>query len=87
MNQRRTLRFYDKETFPKRVLEDCIRAAGTAPSGKGCRPKAIGAHTEPWSYVVVEDANTKKALREAVEEEEKVNYGTFFIIICCIFSE
>lgn len=38
---------------------------GTAPSG---------AHTEPWTYVVVADPEVKQKIREIVEEEEKINY-------------
>lgn len=39
--------------------------AGTAPSG---------AHTEPWTFVVVSDADTKHQVRLIVEEEEEMNY-------------
>lgn len=39
--------------------------AGTAPSG---------AHTEPWTFVVVSDAETKHQIRLIVEEEEEMNY-------------
>lgn len=38
---------------------------GTAPSG---------AHTEPWTFVVVADAQTKSEIRRIVEEEEEINY-------------
>lgn len=38
---------------------------GTAPSG---------AHTEPWTFVVVSDMAVKEKIREIVEEEEKLNY-------------
>lgn len=38
---------------------------GTAPSG---------AHTEPWTFVVVSDPETKHKIRLIVEEEEEVNY-------------
>jgi iodotyrosine deiodinase len=44
MNGRRTLRFFSDKKIPKAVIENIIRTAGTAPSG---------AHTEPWTYVVV----------------------------------
>ena len=33
-----------------------------------------GAHTEPWTYVVVEDAEVKEKVREIVVEEEERNY-------------
>ncbi|XP_027458803.1 iodotyrosine deiodinase 1 isoform X2 [Zalophus californianus] len=38
---------------------------GTAPSG---------AHTEPWTFVVVKDMDMKHKIREIIEEEEEVNY-------------
>jgi iodotyrosine deiodinase len=44
MNGRRTLRFFSDEKIPKTVIENIVLTAGTAPSG---------AHTEPWTYVVV----------------------------------
>lgn len=38
---------------------------GTAPSG---------AHTEPWTFVVVKDPDTKHKIREIIEGEEEINY-------------
>lgn len=38
---------------------------GTSPSG---------AHTEPWTFVVVQDPYLKHKIREIVEEEEEINY-------------
>lgn len=38
---------------------------GTSPSG---------AHTEPWTFVVVQDPDLKHKIREIVEEEEEINY-------------
>ena len=38
---------------------------GTAPSG---------AHTEPWTFVVVSDPKMKNQIRLIVEEEEEMNY-------------
>lgn len=38
---------------------------GTSPSG---------AHTEPWTFVVVSNAETKSRIREIVESEEETNY-------------
>ncbi|XP_042359931.1 iodotyrosine deiodinase 1 isoform X1 [Plectropomus leopardus] len=65
MNQRRTVRFISPEPVPREVIDNVIRTAGTAPSG---------AHTEPWTFVVVSDAETKHKIRLIVEEEEEVNY-------------
>jgi iodotyrosine deiodinase len=44
MNGRRTLRFFREDKIPQVVIDNIILAAGTSPSG---------AHTEPWTYVVV----------------------------------
>ncbi|XP_071398493.1 iodotyrosine deiodinase isoform X2 [Centroberyx affinis] len=65
MNQRRSVRFISSEPVPRDVIDNVIRTAGTAPSG---------AHTEPWTFVVVSDPETKHQIRLIVEEEEEVNY-------------
>ncbi|XP_071335133.1 iodotyrosine deiodinase isoform X2 [Trachinotus anak] len=65
MNQRRSVRFISPEPVPREVMDNVIRTAGTAPSG---------AHTEPWTFVVVSDTETKHQIRLIVEEEEEVNY-------------
>ncbi|XP_065141269.1 iodotyrosine deiodinase [Paramisgurnus dabryanus] len=65
MNLRRSVRFISPEPVPREVINNVILAAGTAPSG---------AHTEPWTFVVVSDADVKHKIREIVEEEEEINY-------------
>lgn len=65
MNARRTVRFFSTDPIPADVIRNIIRTAGTAPSG---------AHTEPWTYVVVSDPEMKKKIRDIVEEEEHINY-------------
>ncbi|XP_045916759.1 iodotyrosine deiodinase 1 [Micropterus dolomieu] len=65
LNQRRSVRFISPEPVPREVIDNVIRTAGTAPSG---------AHTEPWTFVVVSDPETKHKIRLIVEEEEEVNY-------------
>jgi len=65
MNCRRSIRFFDPEPYPLKIVMNCIAAAGTAPSG---------AHCQPWFFVVVRSAEKKAAIRAAVEEEEKKNY-------------
>ena len=64
--RRRTVREYSSRPVPRRVLEECIRAAGTAPSG---------ANHQPWHFVVVTDAETKSRIRVAAEEEERAFYN------------
>jgi nitroreductase len=47
------------------VIEECLRAAGTAPSG---------AHMQPWHFAVVSDATLKGRIRAAAEREEHEFY-------------
>ncbi|XP_077005359.1 iodotyrosine deiodinase 1 [Tamandua tetradactyla] len=65
LNKRRSIRFLSNEQVPMEVIDNVIRAAGTAPSG---------AHTEPWTFVVVKDPDMKHKIREIIEEEEEINY-------------
>ncbi|AWP19907.1 putative iodotyrosine dehalogenase 1 isoform 4 [Scophthalmus maximus] len=65
MNQRRSVRFISPEPVPREVIDIVIRTAGTSPSG---------AHTEPWTFIVVSDAEVKHQIRLIVEEEEEMNY-------------
>ncbi|XP_007516062.1 iodotyrosine deiodinase 1 [Erinaceus europaeus] len=65
LNQRRSVRFISNEQVPMEVIDNVIKTAGTAPSG---------AHTEPWTFVVVKDSDMKHKIREIIEEEEEVNY-------------
>ncbi|XP_028175611.1 iodotyrosine deiodinase 1, partial [Ostrinia furnacalis] len=66
MAERRTVRAFSPEPIPDGVLENIIKTAGTSPSG---------AHTEPWTFVVVQDPDMKEAIRTIVEEEEDLNYS------------
>jgi iodotyrosine deiodinase len=66
MNRRRTVREFSDRPIPEGVVEDCIRTAGTAPSG---------AHKQPWQFVVVRDPVLKKEIRIAAEKEEREFYG------------
>lgn len=65
LNERRSVRFFSKEHVPIEVIENIVKAAGTAPSG---------AHSEPWTFVVVKDPRIKSQIREIVEQEEYLNY-------------
>jgi hypothetical protein len=65
-SQRRSCRAFSSERVPADVLKNCIRAAGTSPSG---------AHTEPWKYVIVTDGETRQTLRDVIEAEERENYA------------
>lgn len=65
LKRRRTVREFSKRPVPREIIEDCIMAAGTAPNG---------ANRQPWHFVVVEDENVKKKIREAAEKEEREFY-------------
>uniref|UniRef100_A0A8C3LV94 iodotyrosine deiodinase n=1 Tax=Chrysolophus pictus TaxID=9089 RepID=A0A8C3LV94_CHRPC len=65
LDKRRSVRFLSDEPVPREVIDNVIRTAGTSPSG---------AHTEPWTFVVVQDPDLKHKIREIVEEEEEINY-------------
>lgn len=65
VNRRRTVRQFSDRPVPRGVIEQCLRAAGTAPSG---------ANRQPWHFVVVSDPDVKRRIREAAEREEHEFY-------------
>jgi iodotyrosine deiodinase len=65
MRRRRTVREFDDRPIAEEILRNAIQTAGTAPSG---------AHKQPWTFVLVGDAETKSRIREAAEAEERANY-------------
>ncbi|MBU2493091.1 MAG: nitroreductase family protein [Bacteroidetes bacterium] len=67
VNKRRTIRDYSDKHVPKEIIINCIKAAGTAPSG---------ANMQPWKFIVVENKEIKKKIRIAAEEEEKEFYSS-----------
>lgn len=64
--RRRTVRDFDSRPVPREVIESCLLAAGTAPSG---------ANLQPWHFTVIESAEAKKRIRVAAEEEERAFYN------------
>lgn len=62
---RRTVRDFSSKTVAKEVIEQCILAAGSAPSG---------AHMQPWHFVAINSLEIKSKIREAAEIEEKEFY-------------
>lgn len=63
---RRTVRDFAPDPVPRAVIEACLRAAGTAPSG---------ANQQPWRFVAVADADLKRRIRVAAEVEEREFYA------------
>lgn len=67
MQRRRTTRHFSDRPVPRAVIEACLEAAGTAPSG---------AHLQPWHFVVVSDPALKHDIRVAAEQAEAEFYAT-----------
>lgn len=65
MAKRRTVREFSSEPVPRVIIEACLRAAGTAPSG---------ANQQPWHFVAIADGEIKHRIREAAEIEEREFY-------------
>jgi len=61
MRRRRTVRDFSDRPVPRAVIDDCLRAAGSAPSG---------ANMQPWHFVVVGDAALKRQVRLGAEKAE-----------------
>ncbi len=66
LNKRRSVRHFSDKSVPFEVIENIIKAASTAPSG---------ANKQPWTFCVVKNAQLKKKIREAAEEEERKSYS------------
>lgn len=66
VRRRRTVRDFDSAEVPREVIENCILAAGTAPSG---------ANQQPWFFAVITDQVRKRQIREAAEAEERAFYS------------
>ncbi|MFZ5636877.1 MAG: nitroreductase family protein [Pseudomonadota bacterium] len=64
--RRRTVRDYASTPVPREVVEHCLRAAGSAPSG---------ANQQPWRFVAVQAPGIKRRIREAAEVEEREFYA------------
>ena len=66
LRRRKTVREFSSEPVPREVIEHCLLAAGTAPSG---------ANHQPWHFAVVQSAALKKRIREEAEIEEHDFYA------------
>jgi iodotyrosine deiodinase len=66
LGRRRTVRDFANRQVPRALIEECLRAAGTAPSG---------ANQQPWHFVAVSDPEVKHRIRTAAEAEEREFYA------------
>ena len=66
IQRRRTVREFSDRPVSREVIEHCLLAAGSAPSG---------AALQPWHFVAVGDPDIKKTLRVEAEKEEQAFYN------------
>jgi iodotyrosine deiodinase len=65
MDASRVPRDFSDRPVPRKLVEEALAAASSAPSG---------ANLQPWHFVAVSAAKTKKEFRTAAEEEERLFY-------------
>jgi nitroreductase len=65
MQRRRTVRHFSENHVPRKIIEECLIAAGSAPSG---------ANLQPWHFAVISNPETKRQIRVAAEKEEHEFY-------------
>lgn len=69
MRGRRSCRSFSPAPVARDVVEQAIEIAHTAPSG---------ANRKPWRFVLIDDAEMKREIRLAAEQEERENYSRRF---------
>lgn len=66
MTRRRTVRDFAHTPVDRTIIENAIAVAGSAPSG---------ANQQPWHFTVIGACETKRAIRQAAEAEERAFYA------------
>ena len=66
IKRRHSVRDFAPTPVPRAVIDLCLLAAGTAPSG---------ANQQPWHFSVVQDASVRRQIRLAAEAEEQAFYA------------
>jgi nitroreductase len=67
LQRRRSVRDFSDRPVPRALIEQCLRAAASAPSG---------ANQQPWRFVAVADPATRRRIREGAEAEERAFYAS-----------
>ncbi|QDT62735.1 Coenzyme F420:L-glutamate ligase [Stieleria bergensis] len=65
LSRRRSVRSFSARPVGRAIIESCVAAAGTAPSG---------ANHQPWFFACIGSADLKRQIREAAEAEERLFY-------------
>ena len=66
IQRRRSVREFSDRAVPRELIEQCLLAGGSAPSG---------ANLQPWQFVVVSDPAVKRTIRIEAEKEERAFYN------------
>jgi len=66
LQRRRTVRMFSDRAVAREVIECCLAAGASAPSG---------ANLQPWHFVAVSNPSIKARIRVAAEEEERLFYA------------
>lgn len=66
MKTRHSVRDFAPTEVPREIIENCIRTAGSAPSG---------ANHQPWHFVAIHNPEVKTEIRKAAEKEEEAFYA------------
>lgn len=64
--RRRTVRDFSPKSVPRAIIEHAVMSAASAPSG---------ANQQPWTFACISDADVKRRIRVAAEEEERAFYA------------
>ncbi|MCH2057077.1 MAG: nitroreductase family protein [Thalassotalea sp.] len=66
IKRRHSIRKFSDRPVDKSIIENCIKAAGTAPSG---------ANHQPWQFVAIQSPDIKQRVREQAENHERGFYS------------
>lgn len=66
MKRRRTVRDFSDTPVDRKIIETCLKTAGTAP---------CGANQQPWSFVVISNTAVKRQIRVEAEKVEAEFYS------------
>jgi nitroreductase len=65
IKRRHSIRQFSDRSVDQDIIENCIKAAGTAPNG---------ANHQPWHFAVIQSAEVKKQIRQQAEAHEQGFY-------------
>ncbi len=66
IKRRHSVRMFSEQAVEQTIIENCLKAAGTAPSG---------ANHQPWHFVAINNLAIKKQIRVQAEAHEQAFYA------------